>query len=219
MRGIGVEEQRVPRLHAVEAVAMAVHHLALQHVEELHAGMLEGREDVGLGGQRDQIGFDLDAGAVVGDVAEQVVLVAGARAPPLQLHPLPRLHEARAMRLLVAAEEGGDRQAERPGQRLQRGQRGGDVAVLDLGQHADRYARRGGQVLHRQPEQLALRAHLVADRQFEIVGAGLADGVRVLRQGGPGLGRLAAAFRHEHSEGAEPPAGHAPPSALPKLLL
>ncbi len=46
-----VEEQRIARLHRVGAVAVAVHYLAFQHVQELESGMLEDREHVGLLGR------------------------------------------------------------------------------------------------------------------------------------------------------------------------
>ena len=73
-------------------------------------------------------------------MAEQIVLVAGAGAAPLDLQPFAGLDEDGAALLLEAAEEGGHRHAERVGQRLQRGQRGRGDAVLDLRQHAERQA-------------------------------------------------------------------------------
>ena len=87
MAGVGVEEQAVAGLHGEKAIAMAIDHLAFQHVEKLHAFMLKRRKRIGIGAECNQIGLDDDPGRVVVDMTEQVVLMTGPRPAPLELHP------------------------------------------------------------------------------------------------------------------------------------
>ena len=149
---------------------MAIADLALQHVEELDPGMLEDREDVGILGQRDEIG--LDRQALAQRVAEQLVLVAGAGAAALDREPLPGPHEGGVALLLVFAEEGGDRDMQRPRQRLQGRQRGRGHAVLDLRQHAGRHCGRLCELADGEPEFLAITPDLPSDRLFEKLAVG-----------------------------------------------
>lgn len=105
MRRIGIEEQAVARLHLEKLVAVTVDHLAFEHIEKLHALVLEGREDVGIGRQCDQIGLDDDAAGIVVDMAEQIILMAGARAAPFELDALACLDEDGIARFLEAAKK------------------------------------------------------------------------------------------------------------------
>ncbi len=81
VRHVGIEEQAIPGGERIDPVAVAVADLALQHVDELDAVMLEHREDVGILGQRDEVGLDREVTAQ--RMAEQLVLVSGARAAAL----------------------------------------------------------------------------------------------------------------------------------------
>ena len=100
---------------------MAVNDLAFQHVEKLHALMLEGREHVGILGQRDQIGLDDDA-AGVEPIWPSRLYWWPARVPRRSIvEPFAGLDEDGVALFLEAAEEGGDRNAERARQRLQGG--------------------------------------------------------------------------------------------------
>ena len=53
--------------------------------------MLEGREDVGVGRQRDEIGFNHDARSIGPQMAEKVVLMPRAGPAPLDLHAFTAL--------------------------------------------------------------------------------------------------------------------------------
>ena len=121
------------------------------------------------------------AGIVV-DMAEQIVLMAGARAAPLQFDAFARLDENGVARLLVAPEEGCHRNTQRPRKGLQRRQRRRDVAVLDFRQHAQRNAGGGGKIGHGDAELLAEGADFMADGDFEIVFLRLAQRMRILRE-------------------------------------
>ena len=79
-------------------------------------------------------------------MSEQLILMPGAGAAPLDDEPFAGAHEDRVAALLVAAEEGGDRHAERCREHLQRRERRRGQAVLDLRQHAGRELCRGGEV-------------------------------------------------------------------------
>lgn len=105
MRRVGIEEQAVARLHLEKLVAMAINDHAFEHVEKFHALVLEGREGVGIGRQCDEIGLDDDAAGIVVDMAEQIILMAGARAAPFELDALPRLDEDGIARFLIAAKK------------------------------------------------------------------------------------------------------------------
>src|SRR4051794_28715040 len=133
MRRVGVEEQAVAGGHAVEIAPVAINDLALEHVEKLHALMLEGGEDVRVLGKRDQVGFDHDAARVGTDMAEQVVLMAGACTAPLDVKSFASLDEDGAALLLEPPKKGGYRHAQRARQRLQGRQRRRGDPVLDLG--------------------------------------------------------------------------------------
>src|SRR5882672_12043519 len=104
---VGIEEQGIAGAHDVGLVAVAVADLALQHVQEFDAGMLEDREDVRLLRERDEIGLDGDV--LAERVAQELILVAGAGAAALDREALPGRHEGGVALLLIATEEGGDR--------------------------------------------------------------------------------------------------------------
>ena len=122
MRRLGVEEQRIARVHVVGSLAVAVHDVALEHVEEFEPRVLERREDIRLVGERDEIW--LHHHRPMGAVAEQFILVAGTGAAPLDGEAFSRLHKSGVADFLVGLEEGGDRHLQRTAQRLQRGERG-----------------------------------------------------------------------------------------------
>ena len=73
------KNRRVAGRQHIGPVAVAIADLALQHVDELDALMLEQREDVGIRGQRDQIGLDRQGPAQ--RMAEQLVLMARRGCP------------------------------------------------------------------------------------------------------------------------------------------
>ena len=82
---------------------MAVDDLALEHMEEFEPGMLEDREDIGFSGEQYHIGLDHDR--PMRAVAEQLVLMAGPRAAPLDGQALPRLDEGGVADFLIGAEQ------------------------------------------------------------------------------------------------------------------
>ena len=55
MQGARVEEQRVSRCHGIELVRVPVDDLPRQHIDELHAVVLELRVGVRVLGKRDEI--------------------------------------------------------------------------------------------------------------------------------------------------------------------
>jgi hypothetical protein len=124
-----------------------------------------------------------DQDALAAAVAEQLVLMAGTGAAPLDLEALAGAHEGGRALFLEAAEEGGHRHVERARQGLERAQRRRYAAVLDLREHAGRKARRLGQLHHGHVELLAKGADLAADGDLEMVLPGAAEGVRVLLGG------------------------------------
>ena len=113
----------------------------------------------------DEIGLD---DQIAGDrMAEQLVLVAGLGAAPFDEHALARRHEGAVAAFLETGEERGDRYIEGEGQRLERRQRRGDGAVLDLGEHAGREPRHLRQIDRGEIELGAQRPNLRADRGLE----------------------------------------------------
>ena len=113
-------------------------------------------------------------------VAEQLILVAGARAAPLDQQALAGGDEHRVAPLLEAAEQRRHRHAERLRQALQRRQRRRGDAVLDLRQHAERKVGGAGEVGGRDAELVAEAAHLAADGDLEHVVARTLQRVRIL---------------------------------------
>ena len=111
--GVGVEEQAIPRFQMEKLIAMTVFDLALQHIQQLDAVVLEGREYVGFGGQRDQIGFDQHAGIVRSDMAQKVVLMARTGAAALDFNMIAGLDMLHLAAFLKAAKERGDRGGKR----------------------------------------------------------------------------------------------------------
>ena len=134
MRGVGVEEQGVARLHMMNGVAMAVGHFAFEDVDQLQPRMLEDREDIGIIAQADDI--RLHHHRPMRRVAKQFVLVTGAGAAPFDLQPLPAFDEGRVARAFIPAEQRSERHVQGDGEGLQRPQRGRCRAVFDPRKHS-----------------------------------------------------------------------------------
>ena len=67
---------------------MPVNHLAFQDVKELQAVVLEHRKHVPIFRQRDEIRLDNNASGIRADVAEEIVLVAGAGTATVDVEPI-----------------------------------------------------------------------------------------------------------------------------------
>src|SRR5438046_10683948 len=100
MRGIGIEEQGIARQHRIGLVAMAVDHFALEHIEKFETGMLEGGEDIRLGGERDQIG--LDHHRPMWAMVPKLILMALSLASPFAGESLHSLDKFCLSQLLIA---------------------------------------------------------------------------------------------------------------------
>src|SRR3990172_5259807 len=148
VRRVAVEEQRIARLEAIRRAVVLILHDAFQHVEELAARVLEGGKDGRGLFDGDEIRLDRDA--LVHRMAQELVLMAVARAAPLDGEPLAGLDEGRIPLRLEGLEKCADRDAERARERLQRRERGRGQPVLDLGQHARGELGALGELSHRQ---------------------------------------------------------------------
>ena len=104
-------------MHVIGLIAMAIDHIALQHIEHFKSAMLEGGKYVGLGGERNHIGLNHDS--PVGAVAQQLILMASACAPPLNGEALPSLDERGIPDFLKAAKQGSNRHLQGLAQGLQ----------------------------------------------------------------------------------------------------
>ena len=136
--------------------------LAGQHVDELDASMLEHGVGLGFLGKGDEI--RLDHHLARDRMPEQLVLVAGLGAAPLDGHTLPCRNVRAIALLLVARKECRERHVERAGQRLEAVHRGRHRAVFDLGEHPRRQACLISKLGAREVELAAEIAHLVADQ-------------------------------------------------------
>ena len=172
-----------PGRQRIGLVGVAVKHFAGQHVDELDPCMLEHGVGLGFLGEGNEIRLDHDLAR--NRMAEQLILMAGLGAAPLDGHALAAAHIRAIPLLLVAGEERGERHVERARQRLEAVDRRRYRAVLDFGQHAGRQSSLVGKLGSGQIELAAKIAHLGADR----LGDGPARGS--LRRERPGLQPLA----------------------------
>ncbi len=147
---------------------MAVTDLAFEHVDELHAGMLEA--DVGLGVvlQGDQEGLDGDV--AVEQVAQQLVDVAHLGAAPLDHRALSGPRHRAVLPFLRRREQRGEGDRERRRDGVQGGQGRRDLAVLDLRQHARGDAGGGRQVRDGQVVAAPQHADLGAEGALQAAG-------------------------------------------------
>ena len=136
------------------------------HVEELLAVVLEEGKDLRFVGERDHVGLDGDL--LVDAVAEQCVLVAGARSAALDLQALARLDVTRVALFLEPVEERRERNVQGADQPLQGAERGRRVAVLDFREHARRQSGERGEFRNGHVELAPLDPDLAADRRLEV---------------------------------------------------
>ncbi len=114
-----IEKDRIPGPQQIALVAVPVDHLAIQHVDEFNAGMLEGRIGLGVRRQRDQIG--LDDQVATQRMTEKLVAVAGFGATPLDGQAAARLDMSDVALLFKLHEKRGNRNIQRFRQHLKRG--------------------------------------------------------------------------------------------------
>jgi hypothetical protein len=171
---------------------MAIAHPAREHVDQFHAGVTKLRVRHRIVPQRDQIRLD-DHVALHG-IAEQIVTMTGLGPAALDPRALPRLHEGAMPALFAFRKQARDRHIETGGKRLERGERGGDGAVLDFGHHAGRDAGGGAKFGDREIKRFAQAADLRTDRDLERSRCVLGRCERAGQQGRFGRGGFGAAF-------------------------
>src|SRR6266705_3230368 len=162
---LAVELQGVARLKDVGGAAVAVLHLAGQHVDELRARVLVGGEHLAALHQRHEQRLHPLLGAA--HAAEHLVAVPGPRPAVHDLETLPRLYEQDVAFLVEPAEEGRDGHRERPGQPCQRRQAGRGLGVLHLRQHALGQAAELGELADGEAQLEAVLADPLGDDRAE----------------------------------------------------
>ena len=135
MGHLAVEGQAVAGLHGIQLVAVAVDQFTFEQMEELGAGVGEGRELFAGVAHVDHIG--LEGLLRPAGVVEQVVGVALFGAAADHLHAFTGFDQQRAAALLVVlAEQLGHRHAEHVAQAAEGVEAGRHLGIFDLAEHA-----------------------------------------------------------------------------------
>lgn len=135
----GVEEQAIPRRHSIDTSPVTVRDFALQQVKENRALMADCRKDVCLAGEGDHMGLDNKSIGVDVFMAKGLALLPGDAA--VGGNVAAGFDEDGSTFGFEAADQPGNRHSQAARNRLQCGQRGRNVPVLNLGEHSNRQVR------------------------------------------------------------------------------